>query len=141
MINLTLKRKWLTLESTIGELFIDGNFECFVLEDRYRPPPEPKVPGETCIPIGRYQVAWLDSPKFGKKMLRLVGVPGFQGILIHGGNDKGDTLGCLLTGQARAKDYVLRSLPALQALEKKLVPYLEANGEVWLDVVLEPSGE
>ena len=43
-MELTLKRTWLTPRSTIGELSVDGVFECFILEDRYRPPPEVKVP-------------------------------------------------------------------------------------------------
>lgn len=139
MINLALKRKWLTLESTIGELFVDGHFECFVLEDRYRPPPEAKVKGATAIPVGRFRVLWTDSPRFGRKMLLVDRVPGFEGIRIHGGNDKNDTEGCLLPGRVRQPNRVLESVLALQALEKKLVPYIEAGGEVWIDISLEPA--
>ena len=51
-MKLDLIRRWLTEASTIGELYVDGVGECFVLEDRYRPPPEAKVPG------GRTRFGW-----------------------------------------------------------------------------------
>lgn len=137
-MNLLLKRRWLTLETTIGELSIDGTPECLILEDRYRPPPEPKVPGKTCIPIGRYRVLWTWSQRFQRKMLLVDGVPGFQGIRVHGGNDAGDTEGCLLPGRVRAPNRVLESQLALSALEAKVVPRIEAGEEVWLTVELAP---
>ncbi len=66
-MELTLNRKWLTEVSTVGELLVDGRFECWTLEDRYRPPPAPKVPRETCIPSGRYQVIINNSVRFGRE--------------------------------------------------------------------------
>lgn len=135
---LALKRRWLTTISTIGELTVDGAPECFILEDRYRPPPEPKVPRETCIPIGRYEVIWSLSPRFRRKTLRLVGVPGFIGILIHGGNDALDTEGCLLTGRTRGENYVGESQLALHALEAKVVPRIEAGEKCFITVTVEP---
>jgi hypothetical protein len=138
VMELELKRHWLTLVSTIGELFLNRVFECFILEDRYRPPPEPKVPGQTCIPIGRYRVLWTWSPRFQRKMLLVDGVPQFQGIRMHGGNRPEDTEGCLLTGRKLLLNEVLESQLALKALEAKVVPHLEAGGEAWLTVSLEP---
>ncbi len=35
-MELTLKREVFTEESTIGSLYIDGKFECFILEDKDR---------------------------------------------------------------------------------------------------------
>ena len=40
-------------DATNGMLFIDGEFECYTLEDEYR---DVKVMGETCIPEGTYDV-------------------------------------------------------------------------------------
>mgnify|MGYP007112206342 CR=1 FL=1 len=138
-MKLELKRKWLTLQSTIGELYVDGALECFVLEDRYRPPPEPKVPRKTCIPIGRYEVECTHSPRFGRVLPLVKGVPGFVGIRIHPGNTAEDTEGCLLPGQTRAVDAVGRSVAAFQGLYAKLREAEARNEAVELVVSLEPS--
>ena len=68
---------------TIGELFIDGNFECYTLEDQVRevagvPVATWKVPGATAIPVGTYQVTIDLSQRFGKRMLHILNVPGFE---------------------------------------------------------------
>ena len=38
-------------ESTLGKLYVDGEFECYTLEDAYRPK---KIKGKTRIPSGLY---------------------------------------------------------------------------------------
>lgn len=83
-------------EATIGSLSIDGEWLCWTLEDRVRT--GPKVYGETAIPKGTYPVIVNLSPRLQKRMPRLLNVPGFDGILIHKGNDAGDTSGCILVG-------------------------------------------
>lgn len=83
---------------TIGALSIEGEWLCWTGEDRVRADGEPKVYGKTAIPAGSYPVIVNLSPKFKKRMPRLVGVPGFDGILIHKGNDAEDTSGCILVG-------------------------------------------
>ena len=35
-MEILVKRKWLTEKSTISEVYIDGKFECFSLEDKDR---------------------------------------------------------------------------------------------------------
>jgi hypothetical protein len=47
-------------------------------------------------------------------------VPGFDGILIHVGNTKSDTLGCILVGQNKAKGKVLNSTETFKKLYEKL---------------------
>lgn len=81
---------------TLSKLFIDDKFYSYVLEDEYR---EIKKHGDTRIPKGTYVVGLRDSPKFGKDMLWIKDVPGFQFILIHKGNTDADTEGCLLLGE------------------------------------------
>ena len=80
-------------------LCINAKFEAFVIEDEYR---EVKVKGETRIPAGVYKLVLVDSPKFTPiykhKMIMLLDVPGFSGILIHPGVKEKDTDGCLLPG-------------------------------------------
>ena len=52
-MKLELKRFSSQSDTTLGLLFVDGEFECFTLEDEYR---EEKVKGETRIPAGTYKV-------------------------------------------------------------------------------------
>jgi hypothetical protein len=130
-MELLLKRTWLTEKSTISELFVDGVHECFVLEDRYRPPPEPKVFGATAIPNGRYEVVITQSPRFKRLLPLVVDVPGFQGIRIHPGNVAADTEGCLLPGCRRGVDQVLESRVAFERLFSKLSA---ARGPVFITI-------
>jgi hypothetical protein len=123
-MELALKRRWFTERSTIGELFVDGVFECYVLEDATRPPDE-KVFGETCIPVGRYPIIINHSPRFGVDMPLLLDVPGFQGVRIHPGNKPDDTEGCLLVGRQMTQDAIMDSRLAYESLFPKLVASVE----------------
>ena len=136
-MELAIERRWLTENSTIGELFVDGVYECLILEDRYRPPPEAKVHGATCIPCGRHEVQLTHSPKFGRTLPLVVGVPGFEGIRIHPGNHPTDTEGCLLPGLERLPDAVQGSRLAFEALFVKL---LNHHGPIWLTISLDADG-
>ena len=135
-MKLALLRRWLTETSTIGELYVDGVRECFVLEDRYRPPSEAKVHGATCIPCGTYEVRITHSPKFGVDMPLLLDVPGFEGIRIHPGNFPRDTEGCLLPGRERLPDAVQGSRLAYVDLLAKLAGTSEP---ISITVELAPS--
>lgn len=137
-MKLVLDRCWLTARSTVGKLSIDDVFECFVLEDRYRPPPEPKVPRETCIPIGQFIVIINHSPRFGVDMPLLLDVPGFEGVRIHTGNIPKDTEGCLIVGRERAPDKVMGSREAYTQLFKKLRTAQDAGERITIDVRLSP---
>lgn len=114
---------------TIGKLYIDGAYFCDTLEDTDRGLTSKmstedikkiKVPHSTAIPTGTYRVT-LDtvSPRFdsqsfyknlcGGKVPRLLNVPGYEGVLIHVGNQAKDTDGCILVGQNKAVGQVLNS--------------------------------
>ena len=111
---------------TIGELRVDGVFECWTLEDTVRA--GPKVDGETAIPAGTYKLTITASPRF-KRYLPLVNdVPGFTGIRIHPGNTAADTHGCLLVGDTRLPGSIGQSRAAFDRLFKKLETAL-ARGE------------
>jgi hypothetical protein len=60
--------------------------------------PEFKIPGETAIPSGLYDLTVNFSPHFNKNMIEVLNVPDFSGIRWHGGNTTADTEGCLLVG-------------------------------------------
>jgi len=109
----------LYLRTEYGKLYL-----CDTLEDTWRDllgvigKKESKVYGQTCIPEGEYEVRMdILSPKYSERirrsknhplaftggyMPRLMGVPGYQGILIHTGNTPTDTLGCILVGTRAA---------------------------------------
>jgi hypothetical protein len=92
--------------STLSHLYINGIFICFLLEDRIS---ENKVPGQTCIPEGSYQLAinvtagmnkrYINRfPKLHEGMVEIKGIKGFDLVFIHIGNYYSETRGCPLTG-------------------------------------------
>ncbi len=102
--------------ATIGKLLVDDKFFCWTLEDKVRPPSEPKVFGQTAIPYGTYNVTITPSPHFGRLMPLLNNVQGFEGVRIHSGNKASDTEGCILVGFEHNDDTVLESRDAFNAL-------------------------
>lgn len=116
-MQLQVLRKTFTDQSTIGELLVNGQFECFTLEDVVRPE---KIFGETAIPDGSYRVVVTMSPRFKRRLPLLVDVPGYTGVRIHPGNTKRDTLGCLLVGQGKARDAITGSQAAFAKLMEKI---------------------
>lgn len=79
---------------------------CYFLEDQYQE--GKKVPGETCIPTGIYELELVHDSDMARRYYErfdwfrglptLLNVPGFTHIRIHPGNDDDDTEGCPLTG-------------------------------------------
>lgn len=128
---------------TIGHLYIDGVYFCDTIEDPDRGLDQSmpiteivkrKIKGDTCIPYGKY-VLTIDvvSPKYSNtakypyakiangKMPRVLGVKGFDGILIHAGNTQKDTEGCLLVGYNKVKGQVINSQATWQKFYSKLL--------------------
>lgn len=112
-----VKRLYNTENSTIGEMTIDGVFECFTLEDKERPV---KIKSETAIPKGTYKVIINMSNRFKKLLPLLLNVPNFEGVRIHPGNSNHDTEGCILVGRTRSKDYIGQSRKAFDSLFLKM---------------------
>ena len=129
-MKIEVKRIALKDKYTIGHMYIDGKFVCDTLEDKVRDlnkngkfdNGEVKIPNETAIPYGTYNVAMnIQSPKYSnyakypcvKKynafMPRLQNVPSFEGVLIHAGNTADHTSGCILVGENKIKGQVINS--------------------------------
>ena len=134
-MDIVLKRKYFTEIATIGELSINGVFECFILEHRDRGLNEfmtldeinkIKKHGETAIPYGVYKVVVTKSERFSKMKGRpiylplLLNVKGFEGIRIHAGNKPKDTEGCQLPGRIKGNDSVFESTIAFNKLNEKI---------------------
>jgi len=128
-MELTYNRKIKTDNSTIGELYVNGVFECFLLEDKDRGLTskmnlfeinQKKIFGKTAIPTGRYEIAITFSNRFKTYLPLLMSVTGYEGIRIHSGNKAEDTEGCLLPGSVKGIDRVFESKVAFNSLFKKL---------------------
>jgi len=124
-MNLKLIRKEFTEDSTIGELYVNGTFECYTLEDKVR---ESKVYARTAIPTGTYKITITYSPRFKRYLPLLHDVPNFSGVRIHTGNHADNTEGCLLVGTAKGKDWISNSKVAFNKLYPQLV-HASQNGE------------
>ena len=131
-MQLTLRRTWKKDTYTVGNLYVDGLWFCNTMEDKDRGLKKTwplsqiqkyKVKDETAIPIGTYAITMkVQSPKFSQwkysrmygfckgYLPRLLGVPGFEGILIHIGNKANpDSSGCILVGVNDRKGMVTKS--------------------------------
>lgn len=141
-MQLLLKRIARKPSYTIGKLYINGKYQCDTVEDTDRGLSDKmsvdeikskKVYGETAIPVGTYKIS-LDvvSPKYSKQQFyltnanggrvpRLMGVKGFDGVLIHVGNTAKDSLGCILVGQNKVVGQVVNSKETFKSLYKELL--------------------
>lgn len=121
-LKLTVKRELCEKTRTIGKLYINGEYFCDTLEDTYRGQlenPDDKVPKETAIPNGVYNitVSRSNSKAFKGRYLPLIynnqkdyaiyNIPTnpngesviiFTGIRIHTGWTEVNTEGCILLG-------------------------------------------
>jgi len=134
-MNLSLIRKYEFKNCVLGELYLDGGFECFTLEDVER---LEKVAGKTAIPRGTYKMIIDYSNRFKRLMPHILDVPGFEGIRIHPGNTEADTEGCILVGKERLSAMIGHSREAFNELMLKIFPerdnlHIEITGRyhVW----------
>ena len=100
---LILKRWTHDAKPTVGGIFHRGELICGSVEDQ-KQPPGTKVPGKTRIPSGTYPLKWRMHGRWARRFqdrgyrgsLEICDVPGFTDVLVHIGNDQGDTEGCVL---------------------------------------------
>ena len=125
---------------TLGTMVFPDAYMCHTLEDPVRPAGV-KIPGDTAIPGGTYNVTITRSKRFQKMLPLLQNVIGFEGVRIHSGNGIGDTSGCVLVGTQRgtfsegADQTIIRSREAMEQVQSRIAAAI-ANGEqVWLDIV------
>jgi len=136
----------------ISHVYVNDKYVCDAIEDTDRMLDDSmdekeiikrKVYGETAIPTGTYRVLMnIVSPKYSKsayfkkicggKLPRLVNIKGFDGVLIHTGNDQYDTMGCLLVGYNKVKGKVVNSRDAFE----KLYPLLSKANKAGEDITI-----
>ena len=120
MINLLLIRDTFSKESTIGELFINGERICDTLEN-------PWVDNQrniSCIPEGVYPVRLrLPRESATRDYIHLLvkDVKDRDYILFHIGNTAKDTSGCILVGLGSQQNVVNNSRLAMDLLMKEII--------------------
>lgn len=130
---------------TKGLFFIDGVFQCFILEDKYN---KDKVYGETRIWPGTRKIELRTEggmhekykERFGdwhKGMLWITEVNNFEYVYIHIGNTPEDTLGCLLTGFSADIDKasVGQSTAAYQHIYPQIADAILAGEDVFIETI------
>ena len=140
------------VESTLGLLHLQldegWQFKCFTLEDQHN---EPKIPKETRIPAGRYEIKLrkVESPltkKYRSKYpwftwhLWLHDVPGFEFVYIHIGNTDDHTDGCILVGDGALSNAneengsVPSSRPAFRRLYDEILSAFDEGEQVFITI-------
>lgn len=155
-MDLRVDRKWKKEKYTISNLYVDGVWFCNVIEDKDRGLKKTmslaqikakKVPNETAIPTGTYAITMkVQSPKFSQwkysrlygfckgYLPRLLGVPGFEGILIHIGNTADSSSGCLCVGINDRKGMVTKSTATFYKLYALLKEADERGENIFITI-------
>lgn len=153
-MTITLDRAWKKPAYTISRLLVDGVRFCEALEDTDRGLEKSmplwkirsiKVPGKTAIPKGVYGITLgIQSPKFRLRpwarfcdgyLPTVLGVPGFDRILIHVGNSAADTDGCILVGKNTAVGRLTQSTETFRKLYEKMKAADKRGEPLWLRVL------
>ena len=129
-MELKVVRSVFNQKSTLGKLYLNGEFFAYTCEDTVRNLNgncSKKIKNETAIDEGRYEVILSFSNRFQKYLPLLLNVPCFEGIRMHGGNTAADSEGCILIGaEGDLKERIWNCaskvnglVAALKAAEKK----------------------
>lgn len=138
MIKLKLIRNEFLPDRTLGKLLLSGQhgdtYFAYTLEDTVREPGV-KIPGQTAIPAGRYEMVVDRSNRFSALaghdvyLPRLLNVPNFEGIRIHAGNSPLDSAGCILIGSLIGTDNNLKFSKAALSRLMTLLKNVRAGTE------------
>lgn len=154
-MKLKIDRAWGKDTYTISRLFVNGKRFYESLEDKDRGLKQTdsldhirkvKVPGETAIPSGTYEITLnVVSPKYraikwyrdlcGGRMPRLLNVPGFDGILIHPGSTALDSAGCILCGRNTAKGRLTSSRDTFKSLYKMMEEAADSGEKITIEIL------
>lgn len=154
-MKLKVERKWPKATYTIGRFYIDGIRYCETLEDTDRGLKQTdslayiksrKVANETAIPKGTYGVAMnITSPKYSAsswywklcqgKVPRLLNVPGWEGVLLHTGNNALQTAGCILLGKNTKVGQLTDSKATFQKIYKLMKAAYDKGEEITIEIV------
>ena len=120
LINLLLIRDTFSDNSTLGELFLNGERMCDTLENPWLD----NQRNISCVPEGEYPVRLRlprESATRDYMHLLVKDVPDRDYILFHIGNSAKDTSGCILVGLGSQQDFVSNSTLAMDLLIKEVI--------------------
>ena len=120
VVHTTSIRDIFTDESTIGNLYLNGEWMCDTLELPYRD----NQRSISCIPAGQYKVRLRTAKESATRNylhLLIEDVKDRKYILVHIGNFPKDTRGCILVGIGREQDRVKNSTLAMDLLMKEIL--------------------
>ncbi len=127
-------------KSTLGKMFLNGQFYAFTCEDTVRHingDVTKKIQNQTAIDAGRYEVILSFSNHFQKYLPLILNVPCFAGIRIHGGNTAEDSEGCILIGaQGDMKSSISNCASKVASLVAALKA-VEKTEKIWIEIVEE----
>ncbi len=138
-MQIVVERLQIDPDVTIGSRSVDGEWQCWTLEDpvrevRGQPVSQWKIYGKTAIPIGAYRVIVDFSQRFQRPLPLLERVEGFTGVRIHAGNTTADTEGCILVGRDRLAKSVARSQMAMAELMIQLNEAMRKGEPITLQI-------
>jgi len=119
-VNLLILRDTFTEVSTIGNLYLDGEWLCDTLELPYKD----NQRSISCIPEGQYKVRLRTARESATRdylHLLIQDVPNRDFILVHIGNKSSDSRGCILVGIGTEQDFVKNSRLAMELLMKEIL--------------------
>lgn len=144
-MELKVQRIWNNKEKLYcgGKWFVNGKYFAFSIEDYDRGLLQSmsleeiakiKVPKQTAIPKGRYEVTMTYSNRFKRFMVEIMNVKGFAGIRMHTANSARDVEGCIGAAYEDSSDgFAGNSAKASEKLEKDIELALKKE-KVWLTV-------
>lgn len=121
-MDLTVLRRPARDNAILGDLIIDGRWECFTLER-----------ADKAIPAGRYRVTLYHSPHFGRLVPLLQNVPGRDYIEMHVANDEHQLLGCIAVGTQIDGVDLDHSQAAFDHFEPQLEAVIDTD-PIWITI-------
>jgi hypothetical protein len=134
-----LKRDSYNENTTLGKLYINGEYFCETLEDTVRPTGV-KVKGHTALPDGIVAMIKIHKSNRFKRNVLLLTTDGdvsfigkgisFGHAYLHGGNSHKNTEGCPLVAKIRNKDWTIYKTMEAKLFEK-IAPEIKAGKKVY----------
>lgn len=119
MSEIRIVRQKETVESTQGELYLDGEMVGYTLEPAWN-----QNKKGSCIPVGEYTAYIRDgkdsNSRWNYNPIQLINVFNRNYIQIHIGNYPEDTKGCILIGKGKGDNAVWNSRDTYEELMSKL---------------------
>lgn len=153
-MKILVDRAWKKPTYTISRLFVDGKrfYESLEDKDRGLKKTDPlstilktKVPGETAIPSGIYEITLSVSEKFKNRtwakkyngmVPEILNVPGFSGVRIHPFNRPEESFGCIGIGQNRIAGMITNSTKCYyELMDKYLIPAANRKEKIIIEIL------